>query len=89
MFNCIQRSKYRCRIKNNNLKEQTLLEMKNKIESLTNVIQHLIKESMHLRELSVGTLETLKLMPGYDEAIEKLKENLMKEKEKEKEPKLE
>ncbi len=63
--------------------------MKNKVEALTNVIQHLIKESMHLRELSVGTLETLKLMPGYDEAIEKLKENLMKEKEKEKEPKLE
>ena len=71
------------------MKEQTLLEMKNKVESLTNVVQHLIKESMHLRELSVGTLETLKLMPGYDEAIEKLKENLMKEKEKEKEPKLE
>ena len=71
------------------MKEKTLLEMKNKVESLTNVIQHLIKESMHLRELSVGTLETLKLMPGYDEAIEKLKENLMKEKEKEKEPKLE
>ena len=71
------------------MKEQTLLEMKNKIESLTNVIQHLIKESMHLRELSVGTLETIKLMPEYDQAIEKLKENLMKEKEKEKEPKLE
>ena len=70
------------------MKEKTLLEMKNKVESLTNVIQHLIKESMHLRELSVGTLETLKLMPGYDEAIEKLKERLM-EKEKEKEPKLE
>ena len=71
------------------MKEQTLLEMKNKIESLTNVIQQLIKESMHLRELSVGTLETIKLMPEYDQAIEKLKENLMKEKEKEKEPKLE
>ena len=89
MFNYIQRSRYRYRIKINNLKEQTLLQMKNKIESLTNVIQHLIKESMHLRELSVGTLETMKLMPDYDKAIEKLKENLMKEKEKEKEPKLE
>ena len=89
MFNYIQRSRYRCRIKNNNLKEQTLLQMKNKIESLTNVIQHLIRENMQLRELSIGTLETVKLMPGYDEAIEKLKENLMEEKEKEKEPKLE
>ena len=24
----------------------------------------------HLRELSVGTLETVKLLPGYEEAIE-------------------
>ena len=71
------------------MKEQTLLEMKNKIESLTNVVQHLIKENIHLRELSIGTLETIKLMPDYEQAIEKLKENLMKEKEKEKEPKLE
>jgi peptidyl-tRNA hydrolase len=70
------------------LKEQTLLEMKNKIESLTNVIQHLIKESMHLRELSIGTLETIKMMPGYERAIEDLKEKLI-DKEKEKEPKLE
>ena len=63
--------------------------MKNKIESLTNVIQHLIKESMQLRELSIGTLETLRLMPGYKPALEELKEKLAKEKEKEKEPKLE
>ena len=71
------------------MKEKTLLEMKNKVESLTRVIQYIIQESNHLRELSVGTLETLKLMPGYEDALEKLKEDLMKEKEKEKEPKLE
>jgi|TARA_Y100000034_G_C6760963_1_gene338928 predicted CopG family antitoxin len=71
------------------MKEQTLLEMKNKVESLTNVIQHLIKENMQLREIGIGTLETLKLMPGYEQAIKDLKENLMKAKEKEKEPKLE
>jgi len=57
--------------------------MQNKIESMTNVIQHLINENIHLRELSVGTLETLKLMPGYDKAIEQLKESLTnKDKEK-------
>jgi hypothetical protein len=50
---------------------------------MTNVIQHLINENIHLRELSVGTLETLKLMPGYDKAIEQLKESLTnKDKEK-------
>ena len=32
---------------------------------------------MHLRELGVGTLETVKLMPGYEEALEKLKENML------------
>jgi|TARA_B110000977_G_C10742748_1_gene363636 hypothetical protein len=58
------------------MKESKLLEMQNKIASLTNVMQQLISETMHLRELSVGTLETLKLMKGYDEAIEKLKDNL-------------
>ena len=65
------------------MKESTLLDMKNKIESIGRILQHLINENNHLRELSVGTLEALKLMPGYDEAIEKLKESLTnKEKEK-------
>ena len=58
------------------MKESTLLEMKNKIESIGRILQHLINENNYLRELSVGTLEALKLMPGYDEAIEKLKESL-------------
>ena len=64
------------------MKESTLLEMKNKIESQTRVLQFLMTEVTHLRELSVGTLEAVKLMPGYDEAIEQLKESLTnKEKE--------
>ena len=58
------------------MKESTLLEMKNKIESIGRVLQHLLTETTNLRDLSVGTLETLKLMPGYDEAIEQLKERL-------------
>ena len=60
------------------MKESTLLEMKNKIESIGRILQHLINESNHLRELGVGTLETLKLMPGYDEALEQLKESITK-----------
>tara|TARA_B100001109_G_C18593229_1_gene348868 strand:+ start:319 stop:543 length:225 start_codon:yes stop_codon:yes gene_type:complete len=63
------------------MKESTLLEMQNKIKALTNVINFLMKESENIRTLSVGTLEALKLMPGYDEAIEKLKESLTKEQE--------
>ena len=72
------------------MKEQTLLEMKNKVEALTRVLQQLITENTHLRELGVGTLETLKLMPGYEEAIDRLKQNMAEEKEnKEKEKELE
>jgi hypothetical protein len=61
------------------MKESTLIEMQNKIKALTNVVQQLINENTQLRDLSVGTLETLKLMDGYDQAIEKLKESLTKE----------
>ena len=63
------------------MKESTLLEMQNKIKALTNVLQQLINEQMHLRELSVGTLEALKLMPGYDKAIEDLKQEVINKKE--------
>ena len=65
------------------MKESTLLEMKNNIASLTNVVGFLMNELTHLRELSVGTLETIKLMPDYEEALEKLKESLTKKEEEE------
>ena len=60
------------------MKESTLIEMQNKIKALTNVMQHLINENTQLRDLAVGTLETLKLMPGYDKAINELQESLTK-----------
>jgi hypothetical protein len=63
------------------MKESTLLEMQNKLKSLTNVVQHMMNDNMHLRDLSVGTLETVKLMPGYDKAIEFLKKELTNKKE--------
>ena len=58
------------------MKESKLLEMQNKIKAMTNIIQQLISEITHLRELSVGTLETLKLMPDYENAIEALKKQM-------------
>jgi len=44
------------------------------VAAMTNIIQQLIQESTNLRTLSFGTLETIKQMPGYDKALEKLKE---------------
>ena len=61
------------------MKESKLIEMQNKIKSMTNIIQQLINEVSYLRELGVGTLETLKLMPGYDQAIKDLKSNMEKQ----------
>ena len=58
------------------MKESTLLEMQNKIKALTNVVQHLINENTQLRDLAVGTLETIKLMPDYDKAIEDLQKSV-------------
>ena len=60
-------------IKNNKMKEQSLIEMKNKVDALSRVMQQIINEITNLRDLSIGTLETLKNMPGYNDAIEKLK----------------
>ena len=65
------------------MKESKLLEMQNKIASLTRVIQQMINEMNILSTTAMGTLETVKLIPGYDRAIEFLKKEAEKiEKEK-------
>ena len=66
------------------MKESKLLEMQNKIESLIRVVQQMINELNILSTTAMGTLETVKLMPGYQEAIDELK---IKAKELEKEKK--
>jgi peptidyl-tRNA hydrolase len=64
------------------MKEQTLVEMKNKVEALVRVLQQIMHEQQHLTTLASGTFETIKLMPGYDEAIKKMTERALEEKEK-------
>ena len=64
------------------MKASKLLELQNKIEAQSRVIQVLINEISHLREISIGTLETIKLMPNYDQAIKDLQVK-MEEKQKE------
>ena len=57
--------------------------MQNKIAALTRVVQQMINEMNILSTAAMGTLETVKLMPGYQESIEQLKlqaEKLKKEK---------
>jgi hypothetical protein len=74
------------------MKEQSLIEMKNKLDAVINVIQRIIDDQQHLTTLSAGTLEAVKLMPGYDDAIKALtewaKENLEAREKTEQEVKL-
>jgi len=64
------------------MKEQKLIIMYNRVEKLGALMEGVLIELINLRDLSVGTLETLKKMPGYEKAIEELKEELTKEKDK-------
>ena len=47
-----------------------LIEKKN--NELDKVVKMIIGELTNVRTLSIGTLETIKQMPGYEEAIAKL-----------------
>lgn len=75
------------------MKEQTLVEMKNKVDAVIRVLQNIMNEQQHLTTLAAGTLEAVKLMPGYEDAIQTLtdraKENLEAKEKLDKEPKLE
>ena len=58
------------------MKESKLIEMQKKIESLGRVAELLLGEVSSMKTLSYGTHETLKLMPGYEQAIEQIKEKV-------------
>lgn len=61
------------------MKEQTLIEMKNKVDALIRVLQQVMDEQQHLTSLAAGTMQTIKLMPGYDEAIRQMTERAKEE----------
>ena len=67
------------------MKESKLIEMQNKVETLGKVAQKLMIEMQQITQLSVGTLETIKNMEGYEQAIKKLKEKMVAESSKAKE----
>ena len=59
------------------MKESKLLEMQNKIDAMTRELKQLINEVRQLRDLSIGTLETMKKMPSYKKALDKLKADVV------------
>ena len=58
--------------------------LEKKLQATINIIKQLLDENAYLIDLAVGSLETIKLMPGYDKALEKLKQKLKEDGEKEK-----
>jgi beta-phosphoglucomutase-like phosphatase (HAD superfamily) len=58
--------------------------LEKKLQATINIVKQLLDENAYLKDLAVGSLETIKLMPGYDEALEKLKQKLKEDGEKEK-----
>ena len=62
------------------MKEQKLIEMFNKIEKIDSILKDVINEMLNIKSLSVGTLEALKRMKGYEKAIEQLKKDAEKAK---------
>jgi hypothetical protein len=62
------------------MKESKLIEMQKKVEILGNLTQQIMQQMEHLKDLSIGTLETLKRIPGYEEALEDMKTDFLKNK---------
>tara|TARA_B100001057_G_C22086304_1_gene657760 strand:- start:193 stop:402 length:210 start_codon:yes stop_codon:yes gene_type:complete len=58
------------------MKEHTLIEMLKEVKQLKGIVRALLGQIQTIKDLSSGTLETLKRMPGYEEGIEKLKKDL-------------
>tara|TARA_B110000208_G_scaffold407_1_gene494 strand:+ start:229 stop:444 length:216 start_codon:yes stop_codon:yes gene_type:complete len=61
------------------MKEQTLMNMKHDMGKIAEALHNNIQNIVHINTLTQGLLETIKLMPGYKEAIDKLLENQAKQ----------
>tara|TARA_R110002012_G_scaffold277578_1_gene464830 strand:- start:205 stop:417 length:213 start_codon:yes stop_codon:yes gene_type:complete len=63
------------------MKEQKLIQMKNRIDKLEETMELVIKEINNLRQFSISVLEVSKRMPSYSKAVKKLRADMDKEKE--------
>lgn len=63
------------------MKENKLIEMSNKIDTLGAAMNRIVEELNNLKDLSIGTMELIKELPDYELALDKLKESLTKKEE--------
>ncbi len=59
-------------------KQSRVDSLEKRMAATTNVLQHMMNELSYIKDLCVGTLETIKQMPDYDEAIRKLKTKFLR-----------
>ena len=65
------------------MKESKLIAMSNKVDTIGAAMNRVVQELNNLKDLSIGLTELMKLLPDYEEALEKMKQNLKEQKEQE------
>lgn len=53
-------------------KQSRIDSLEKRMAAVTNVLQQLINELNNVKTISMGAMQTIKEMPDYDEAIDKL-----------------
>tara|TARA_B100000900_G_C20016460_1_gene488083 strand:- start:205 stop:423 length:219 start_codon:yes stop_codon:yes gene_type:complete len=71
------------------MKENKLIEMSNKIDTMGNVLNRIIQELNTMKDISVGTTELVKLLPGYKKALKELTKMFEEKKKEQQDKKLE
>lgn len=61
------------------MKEQEIIKAVKKMENISGQMNAVIGQMNQIKDLTIGTLETLKRMPGYEKALEKLKKDMSEE----------
>jgi hypothetical protein len=64
------------------MKENKLILMARNLQRLEETVDQLIREVVKTQNMTIGTLEVIKRMGGYEEAVETLKEENKKESKK-------
>jgi len=55
------------------MKENKLILMARNVQRLEETVDQLIRELMRTQNMTIGTLEVIKRMDGYEQAVETLK----------------
>tara|TARA_R110000868_G_scaffold245309_1_gene501804 strand:+ start:182 stop:388 length:207 start_codon:yes stop_codon:yes gene_type:complete len=61
------------------MKENELVMMRNKIESLTRIVDFMLTEIENTKTMAVGVYQLTKEMPGYEDAIAAISEKAKEE----------